>query len=171
QLDIANAPSEAQVLVLMQTVPSSVVIDQTGVPQAPSLAALQALPQGWLFTGAPFGGVLLKLAPTGGASHVNITAVSPVGVTTTIVSGAPNASLYGQPVTFTATVNGGTNPTGSIQYQVDGANSGVPIARVNGQAFLTLPNLAVGSHAVVAIYSGDGNNLGSTSAAWTQLDK
>ena len=111
-LALSNAPGEAQVLVLMQTAPSSVVIDHATVPQAPSLAALQSMTSGWIMTVAPFGGVLLKLAPAGGASQVDLTTSGPAAASTTVVTNPVNPSTYGQLVTFTAAVFGSGTVTG-----------------------------------------------------------
>jgi subtilase family serine protease len=78
----------------------------------------------------------------------------------------------GDSVTFTATVtsssSGGATPTGSVQFRVDGANAGPPVALSNGQATLTLSTLTGGAHAILAVYSGDGTYQSSTSAAITE---
>ena len=39
---------------------------------------------------------------------------------------------------------------------------------VNGQATLTISTLSKGKHKITAVYSGDGDFLGSTSAALTE---
>lgn len=89
--------------------------------------------------------------------------------TTTTVSSSQNPSLFGQPVTFTATVTDGAN--GNVQFTIDGDP---PItATLNGaspnQASLApISNLAVGPHSIVAQYAGDTNYLGSTSDPLTQ---
>ena len=84
----------------------------------------------------------------------------------------PSASkpAYGKPVTFTATVAGGptATPTGSVQFRVDGVNSGSPVTLSNGEATLTPSTLASAAHTIAAIYSGDTNfnaSQGSTSIA------
>ena len=50
--------------------------------------------------------------------------------TTTAVTSSPNPSLFGQGVTFTATVAaaapGSGTPTGNVQFVIDGANFGAP---------------------------------------------
>ncbi len=79
---------------------------------------------------------------------------------------APTLSA-GQSVTFTATVSGAA-PTGNIQFTDGGVNLGATVALVGGTAALATTTLSVGSHTIAAIYSGDANNLGSTSAAITQ---
>jgi hypothetical protein len=95
-LDLSNAPGEAQVLVLTQAPPSSVVIDHATVPQAPSLAALQSMASGWIMTAAPFGGVLLKLDPLGAVLWTK-----EIGLTggTDGCNQPVNPSTYGQLVT------------------------------------------------------------------------
>ena len=76
-------------------------------------------------------------------------------------------------VTFTATVSavapGAGVRTGSVQFRIDGTNV-VPTVDLNasGQATMTTSTLAVGSHTVSAVYSGDGNFNTSTSANITQ---
>jgi streptogramin lyase len=76
--------------------------------------------------------------------------------TTTGLMSSANPSVYGQPVTFTATVSAASGtPTGSVQFQVDGNNLGGPVSLVNGSASLTTATLTAGSHTVTAIYSGD----------------
>ncbi len=168
-VDVANAPAEAQVLVLASSMPSAVTINQATVSQAQSLAALQGMSSGWIFTTGPFGGVLLKLAPASGAAHVSMTMTAPTNATTTGVTASPNASTYGQAVTFASTVSGGTGAAGNVQFVIDGVNSGVPVAVAGGQASFTYAALAAGSHSIAAIYSGDTANLGSTSMMVTQV--
>src|SRR5438876_5710720 len=64
-----------------------------------------------------------------GFSFVNGTlAVTKAGTTTSVISSL-NPSNLGQPVTFTATVsNGGATLTGTVQFKIDGANFGLPVA-------------------------------------------
>jgi hypothetical protein len=82
--------------------------------------------------------------------------------TSTAVASTVNPSLFGQRVTFTATVTaqapGSGTPTGSLTFQ---ENANVLAATValdgTGRATFTTSALAVGSHTVTASYSGDGN--------------
>jgi hypothetical protein len=87
------------------------------------------------------------------------------GTTTTLVSSSP-ASTYGQPVTFTATVSPSA-ATGTVQF-LDGANSLGTVIVSAGHASLTTATLAVGTHSITAIYSGDTGYAASTSSALTQ---
>ena len=86
--------------------------------------------------------------------------------TTTAVASDINPSVFGQGVTFTATVSpvapGTGTPTGTIQFQVDGVNAGAPVALVAGAASTTISTLSVATHAITAIYSGSTDFSGST---------
>jgi hypothetical protein len=87
--------------------------------------------------------------------------VAPVPVgTTTSVSASPNPSVYGQPISFTATVAGVVSgygvPSGMVQFQLDGANFGAPVMLSAGQATsASLATLGVGPHTITAQYLGD----------------
>ncbi|PYT00801.1 MAG: hypothetical protein DMF63_05705 [Acidobacteria bacterium] len=82
-------------------------------------------------------------------------AVTPF-TTTTSVSSSANPSVFGQPVTFTATVSsaGGT-PSGNVQF-FDGVNpiGGSIALDGSGQAALTISSLSVGNHTITAQYGG-----------------
>ncbi len=84
--------------------------------------------------------------------------------TTTTLTSSPNPSLHGQPVTFTATVNGAAGtPTGSVQFSLDGspAGSAAPLSATGSASYQT-SDLAVGAHTVTASYSGDSHYAGSS---------
>ena len=74
----------------------------------------------------------------------NVSAAS----TTTTVTATSDTSVYGQPVTFTATVMpqvpGAVVPTGSVQFMVDGADVGSTVTS-SGTASLTLTSLGFGA--------------------------
>ncbi len=78
-----------------------------------------------------------------------------------------NPSTFGTPVTFTATVIG-TSPTGTVTF-MDGATALGIVSLVSGQATFTTSSLSVATHSITAVYSGDGNNLTSTSAALSEV--
>jgi hypothetical protein len=67
-----------------------------------------------------------------------------------------NPAVYGQPVTLTATVtdSAGTAPTGTVVFSEAGTIYG-SVALSGGVAQLTLPQLLVGKHTIIAQYSGD----------------
>src|SRR4051794_17874444 len=88
--------------------------------------------------------------------------------TTTSVRSSASPSLYGQSVTFTATVTGSRSPTGTVTFLDGGTSIGTGTVNASGQATLTTSALAVRSHTITARYAGDNRNAASTSAALTQ---
>ena len=92
--------------------------------------------------------------------------VAQAGTTTTVESSL-NPSMFGTSVTFTATVTP-ANATGTVSF-FDGVTllgSGTLAA---GSASVSTSVLAVASHSITAVYGGDANDLGSTSAPVTQV--
>jgi Bacterial Ig-like domain (group 3) len=94
---------------------------------------------------------------------------SAAATSTTLVSSA-NPSVSGQSVTFTATVKPATSgaPSGTVTFKDGTISLGTGTLR-NSQAIMTRSTLSVGSHSITAIYGGDANFKGSTSAALTQV--
>lgn len=88
--------------------------------------------------------------------------------TTTSVTSSVNPSVFGQPVTFTATVGvtppGSGTPSGSVQFTVDGSNLGGPLVLSAGAASISTSALAVGTHAVTVSYGGGPSFNASTGA-------
>jgi hypothetical protein len=87
--------------------------------------------------------------------------------TKTVVESSSPTSVFGQPVTFTATVSvlapGSGAPSGTITFK-DGATllGTVPVSSATGeQASITTSSLSVAQHAIVATYSGDDGFLAS----------
>lgn len=109
---------------------------------------------GNLYGTAFFGG---KAGGSGGGTVFKFSRANSVIALTSSV----NPSVFGQSVTFTATVNVTTGtPTGSVQFVIDGANFGSPVTVSAGSANLSaISTLIVGPHTVTAIYSGDSNFL------------
>ncbi len=99
--------------------------------------------------------------------------VQQLGTTTTLTSDA-NPANAGAPIHFTAKVAivaGATAYgaiTGTVTF-VDGTtNLGTVAVDASGNAVLTLSNLAVGGHALVATYGGNTNYAASSSAPLSQ---
>ncbi|HEY2587375.1 MAG TPA: Ig-like domain repeat protein [Tepidisphaeraceae bacterium] len=89
------------------------------------------------------------------------TEVHVMSSTTTVVTSPP--SVFGDTVTFTATVSGGgPTPTGSVQFSVDGTPVGGPVTLVNGVATYSTNSLSVADHTVAAAYTGDANYFPSS---------
>jgi hypothetical protein len=89
--------------------------------------------------------------------------------TTTTVSTSSNQSVVGNSVTFTATVVG-TSPSGTVNFRDVGVSIGGCSARsLSGggntrTATCTTNKLAIGTHSIVATYSGNATNGSSSSA-------
>ena len=96
--------------------------------------------------------------------------VSPASSSTVVVSSV-NPAVFGQLVTFTATVSGAGTPTGVVTFSDDSTSIGRATLTTAGgttSANFSISSLAVGSHTVTASYSGDSNFQGST-GTWTQV--
>ncbi len=113
------------------------------------------------------GGVVLTSGVNASDGVVSITYTASGSPTTTTVSGSstPSPSAWGQPVTFTAVVSP-VPAGGTVQFQVDGLDAGAPVAVDGSGQAVSAPTstLAVGPHAVAALYGGDPTDLPSTSA-------
>ncbi len=89
----------------------------------------------------------------------------------TAVASSPNPSTSGQQVTITATITppGPPAPTGTVGFTSNGtAISGCTAVPLMGTAQCATSSLAVGTDAIVATYSGDGNYNGSSGSV-TQI--
>ncbi len=107
----------------------------------------------------------------GGSSGTTAPPIPPpaqrVPTTTTITSTTPKAPS-GSPVNFTATVTSTNTITGTVTFSDSGFNFAV-VPVVDGTAQAQLTDLLPGTTAIQAVYSGDANNLGSTSAPFNQV--
>ena len=88
---------------------------------------------------------------------------------TTTVTSSANSSVSGQPVTFTATgtCSCGCPPVGTVSFY-DGSTSLGTALISNHQATYTTATLPVGTDAITAVYSGDSECAGGTSAVYSQ---
>jgi hypothetical protein len=90
----------------------------------------------------------------------------------TIASSA-NPSATGQSVTFTATLAGQTSgapvPTGTVQFFDYLTLIGTQMLNGNGQASVTTSSLALGTHTISGVYSGDSNYAGVNTPVVTQV--
>lgn len=85
------------------------------------------------------------------------------------VNVSPNSASLGQSVALTATVapstSAGYTSSGTVIFSDGGVAIGSAVTVSNGHAVLSESDLAVGDHAITAVYSGDTNFAGSTSSA------
>ena len=96
-------------------------------------------------------------------------------LTTTTVSSGANPSVYGQNITFVATVSAmspgaGTPNGGQVTFAVNGVNQSPVTVNSNEQASITISGLAAGADQITATYGGDGVNFAASapSPALTQ---
>ena len=129
-------------------------------------------------TGANAGFTTLATDPAASASELTGVAFTPTqtvtsavnvaqAATSTMLTSSVNPAVYGQPITFTATVTNtsgsGAVPVGSIQFKVDGANFGAAVpVNASGQAVSSAVSFLTGaSHTVEAVYNPSTNFVGS----------
>jgi hypothetical protein len=91
--------------------------------------------------------------------------------TSTSLTSSLNPSIYGQKVTWTATVtsSGSITPTGKVRFTWSGYTIGSATLNSSGVATLTRSNLNADAYPLTAVYAGDADNLASTSAALNQV--
>jgi hypothetical protein len=110
----------------------------------------------------------------------SVTLVQPVFQKTAVtVTSSANPSVFGQSVTFTAavTVQGPTAnvPEGTVRFLDAGTFLGTKalnplgLATSDGKVTFTTSTMAVGTHWIIIVYSGDTNFIGSTSIFFTQV--
>jgi hypothetical protein len=111
--------------------------------------------------------------PTGSFNATNywVDAVLVTGGTATALASSTNPSVFGQAVTLTATVSpagGGGVPSGTVTFMDGSSSLGSTPLDGSGHAALTTSALAVGDHALTAVYGASGSWSGSSSPALTQ---
>jgi hypothetical protein len=147
----------------------SVSIDSTGVAKFTT----SALATGPHTITATYAGDTNFTGSTSDPLTQTVNASQPViAATNTAVASSANPSVTGQSISFAAAVvsaNGVGTPTGTVQFLIDGANFGNPVAPANGSATsASISNLAIGGHTISAVYSGDTAFSASAAASITQ---
>ena len=110
------------------------------------------------------------------SAPINHTVTKRLGTSTRVTSSL-NPSVFGDAVTFTATVSlvkpsVGFTPTGFVQWQIDGAILGDPVALdASAQATMTTNSLNAAHHNIRAVYLGGVSYTGSTSPVFVQTVK
>ena len=152
--------------------PASVTISGSGEDNSPGASLGGITPTLTYYDGSGTSGTSLGSTPptaagtytvvAGFAGDADYSAVESAPVTFTIKGGTATITLtsststavYGQYLTFVATVAGAATPIGSVTF-LDG---GTPLATIaldsSGKATLTLPAPAFGNHSITATYSG-----------------
>lgn len=103
-------------------------------------------------------------------SEILTLTVGPDATVTSVVASA-SKNVFGQSVTFTTTVSiadpGAGVPSGSVTFKDGSTVLGMGTLSSNAgvmSASLSTSSLSVGDHAIAAVYSGDDDDLGSSSA-------
>ena len=110
--------------------------------------------------------------PTGLGTPNGVSAfTAPSQSTTTALASSADPVETGQAVTFTATVTGGTTPTGTVTFSDGSTVLGGGSVELSdaGKASLSTSSLSAGSHSITAAYSGDSAHTKSTSTALDQV--
>jgi|CXWL01.1.fsa_nt_gi hypothetical protein len=120
--------------------------------------------------------------PTGTPTPTPTPTPGPANTTTTVTS-SHHPSIFGESVTFTATVTSAAipdspevaGPTGTVTFNIDGILYCIN-SPLNSSSFAQctqagLPAMAAGFRNVVAVYSGDSNFLGSAGTFNQTVDK
>ena len=177
-----SSPQNGQVLNTCQipvsgssTGAPDITITVNGQPASTSSANNPNDPNQVLFTATvPCTGTSTQItvvssAPGNTSVSYTLTVTTTSAPTTTTVQSNLNPSMYGQPVTFTATVTptGSNTPTGTVTF-LDGATTLGTGNLVGGVATYKTSSLSVGSHSITASYGGDSSNAASTSGILVQ---
>src|SRR5205814_888949 len=105
------------------------------------------------------------------SSSSNFTQTVNKANTSSAVTSSVNPSVFGQAVTFTATVTatapGTGTPTGTVIFRDGGTPIGTNTLS-SGQATFTTSSLSAASHTITVVYNGDANFNTSTSPNLTQ---
>jgi hypothetical protein len=120
--------------------------------------------------GAQSGALNITSSMPGGARLVTLSGLGTTNTTTIILASSADPSYLNQAVLITATVRpqfGGV-PTGTVTF-IQGTKSVATAALVNGQAKYSVTYSTVGVRSITVVYSGDGNDLASTSAVLKQI--
>jgi hypothetical protein len=125
---------------------------------------ISTLPAGSYAITATFSG-----NPSFNPSNSTITQVVNHAATTIALSANPATAYRTQTVTLATHVTGALNPpTGTVQF-LDGGLLIATVPLTSGNATFATTLLTSGTHILTAIYSGDANNLTSTSASLTEV--
>ena len=117
-----------------------------------------SLPVGTYSVTAVYSGDTNFTTLTSSAMPYVVTQASTSVLTTTLTSSL-NPSIYGDQVTYSATVlsSVGVMPTGTVTF-VDGATTlGTGTLDANGKTSIVVPLLTAGSHTITATYGGNSN--------------
>jgi RHS repeat-associated protein len=116
-------------------------------------------------------GVVYTASYVGGTGHSIVLTANPAASSTVVTSSA-NPGLFGQSITFTATVSssGSGTPTGTVTFKDGSTTLGMGGLNGSAQATFSTSSLSVARHSITAVYGGDTNFTGSTSSALSEIE-
>lgn len=148
----------------------------TSAPGLPGCSQATSTATATLTVGPP--AHTITVGYTGDGNFLPSTGALPSGqtvnkdATTTTVVSDHNPAFFGDPLTLTVTVlaapPGAGTPTGTIAFTEGTTTLGTATLGAGGQSVFTTSGLQVGTHTIVATYSGDGNFLPSASPTLNQ---
>jgi hypothetical protein len=159
---LSGAVSPSTATGTLQFLDGATVLGTVPVSNGTASLSTSALAPGSHSLTVTYSGDTTKSASTSAAV---METVNKAGTTATLTSSL-NPAVSGQAVTFTAQVSP-SSATGNIQFK-DGSTLLGTVSVSNGAASLAVSTLSVGTHSITAVYSGDANYNGTTSAALTQ---
>ncbi|MDR3636948.1 MAG: Ig-like domain repeat protein [Isosphaeraceae bacterium] len=116
-----------------------------------------------------YGGDSLNASSTSAVLSQSVSA----DTTTTSVTSSTNPSVFTQSVTLTAFVSvsapGAGTPSGTVTFWSGTKALSTQGVDITGHASVTIATLPAGNDPITAVYSGDPNELGSSSAALSQV--
>ena len=129
-----------------------------------------SLPAGIYTITAAYNGDATFAASTSPGLRQVVNSTTKSATATTLIS-TLNPSIYGQKVTWTATVttSGSVPPTGKVNFDWNGYSIGTASLSASGVATLTRSALNADTYPLTAVYGGDANNLASRSAILNQV--
>jgi hypothetical protein len=134
-----------------------------------------SLPIGTHSIGAAYSGDAGNATSVSAPLSQVITSASGIASTTTLLGSSSNPAILGADITFTATVTG-SNPGGAVDFTANGSSlSGCTAVALSGgssntkSATCLSSALPIGTHSIVATYSGDVGNASSASAPLAQV--
>ena len=142
---------------------STVTTNSSGVAVSPVLTANSVV------------GSFMVTASTAGTSNITFNLTNNQDSTSTTVTSGTNPSVFGQSVTFTATVAATTSgagvPTGVVTFKDGTTTLGTGTLNSSRVATFATSALIAATHTITAVYAGDTNFTTSTSANLSQVVK
>jgi CSLREA domain-containing protein len=118
---------------------------------------------------AEYGGDAFFVSSTSAALQQTVNKAT----TTTTLAVSTTAATVGESITLTASVAtlspGGGIPVGTVTFRDGSTTIGTARLNATGVATLQISTLSAGTHDLTAIWFGDQNNVGSTSAPVTEI--